>query len=94
MYVQRRYGIPTPSGAPVRRLCGELALDESESLRAVLVDVLLVGVGIVAVAAVRIRSITVGLDLAVVRAASLASWTGRELNDRSVSQQDLGYISE
>ena len=59
MYVQRRYGIPTPSGAPVRRLCGELALDESESLRAVLVDVLLVGVGIVAVAAVRISSIAV-----------------------------------
>ena len=75
-------------------LRSDLALDEGKSLVAVDVDILLVVVGVVSVAAVRIRSITVGLDLAVVRAASLASWTGRELNDRSVSQQDLGYISE
>jgi hypothetical protein len=59
-YLQRRRcKIPTRSGAPVRRLCGELALDERESLRAVLVDVLLVGVGIVAVAAVGISSVAV-----------------------------------
>jgi hypothetical protein len=58
-YLQRRCKIPTWGGAPARRLCGELALDESESLRAVLVDVLLVGVGIVAVAAVGISSVTV-----------------------------------
>jgi hypothetical protein len=49
-----------------------------------------VGRRIAAIAAVRIRSITVRLDLAIVRAASLAGWTGRELDNRSVSQQDLG----
>jgi hypothetical protein len=59
MYLQRRYGIHTLSGAPVRRLCGELALNESKSLRAVLVDVLLVGVGIVAVAAVGVGRVAV-----------------------------------
>ena len=50
---------PGGSGRTTAGTAAELALDESESLRAVLVDVLLVGVGIVAVAAVRISSIAV-----------------------------------
>lgn len=75
-------------------MTSKLAVHKAQSLVSVLGTVTVVGRRIAAVAAVRIRSITVGLDLAVVRAASLASWTGRELNDRSVSQQDLGYISE
>jgi hypothetical protein len=41
------------------RLLSELALDESKCLGAVLVDVLLVRVGIVAVAAVRVSSVAV-----------------------------------
>ena len=77
-YLQRRCKIPTRSGAPVWRLCGKLALDESESLRAVLVDVLLVGVGIVAVAAVGVRGITVALDLACGWALE-TRWAGGEL---------------
>jgi hypothetical protein len=43
-------------------LCGELALDESKGLGAVLVDVLLVRVGIVAVAAVWVGGVAVRLD--------------------------------
>jgi hypothetical protein len=42
--------------------CGEFALDEGKSLGAVLVDVLLVGVGVITVAAVWIGGIAVGLD--------------------------------
>jgi hypothetical protein len=75
-------------------ITSKLAVHKAQSLVSVLSTVTVVGRRIAAVAAVRIRSITVGLDLAVVRAASLAGWTGRELDDRSVSQQDLGYISE
>ena len=73
-------------------MTSKLAVHKAQSLVSVLGTVTVVGRRIAAVAAVRIRSITVGLDLAVVRAASLAGWTGRELDDRSVSQQDLGYI--
>jgi len=58
----------------------------------VLSTVTVVGRRIATIAAVRIRSITVGLDLAVVRAASLAGRTGRELDDRSASKQDFGYM--
>jgi hypothetical protein len=66
----------------------KLAVYEAQRLVSVLSTVTIVGRRIAAIAAVRIRSITVRLDLAVVRAASLAGWTGRELDDRSVSQQD------
>ena len=79
-YLQRRCKIPTRSGAPVWRLGGKLALDESESLRAVLVDVLLVGVGIVAVAAVGVGRVAVRLDDACVGGRALeASRAGSEL---------------
>jgi hypothetical protein len=44
------------------RLCGKLALDERKRLGAVLVNVLLVSIGIVAVAAVWVRSVAVRLD--------------------------------
>jgi hypothetical protein len=40
-------------------LCGNLTLDENQSLATVLVDVLLVGVGIVTVAAVGIGGVAV-----------------------------------
>jgi hypothetical protein len=43
-------------------LCGELALDEGKRLRAVLVDVLLVSVCVVAGTAVWVGGIAVGLD--------------------------------
>jgi len=59
-------------------MTSKLAVHKAQSLVSVLGTVTVVGRRIAAVAAVRIRSITVGLDLAVVRAASLASWTGRE----------------
>jgi hypothetical protein len=75
-------------------ITSKLRVNKAQSLVSVLSTVTVVGRRIAAVAAVRIRSITVGLDLAIVCAASLAGWTGRELDDRSVSQQDLGYISE
>jgi hypothetical protein len=42
-----------------RYLCGELALDEGESLGSVLVDILLVRVGVVAVAAVWVCGVAV-----------------------------------
>jgi hypothetical protein len=45
-----------------RRCLLELALDESKCLRAVLIDVLLVCVGVVAVAAVRVGGVAVRLD--------------------------------
>ena len=64
MYVQRRYGIPTPSGAPVRRLCGELALDESERSLPVHGAIALVHVGVVARAAVGVWAVAVALDFA------------------------------
>lgn len=44
------------------RLSVQLPLDESQGLLAVLVDILLVGVGIVSIAAIRISSVTVRLD--------------------------------
>jgi hypothetical protein len=44
------------------RLCGDLALDEGKSLVAVDVDVLLVVVGVVSVAAVRVLGVAVALD--------------------------------
>jgi hypothetical protein len=43
-------------------LGGELGLDESKSLRTILVDVLLVRVGIVAIAAVRVRRVAVRFE--------------------------------
>jgi hypothetical protein len=49
-----------PASKRIRLL--ELALDESERLGAVLVDVLLVCVGIIAVAAVRVGGVAVRLD--------------------------------
>lgn len=62
------------------RLCSKLALDESQSLRAVLVDILLVRVGVFAVAAEWIGSITVRLDDACAgRSALEASRASGEL---------------
>lgn len=46
-----------PIGAD--HLCGDLALDEGKSLATILVDVLLVSIGIVSGAAVRISGIAV-----------------------------------
>jgi hypothetical protein len=43
-------------------LCGDLALDEGKSLVAVDVDVLLVVVGVVSVAAVRVLGVAIALD--------------------------------
>ena len=43
-------------------LCGDLALNERKSLRAVLVDVLLVSIGVVTVAAVWVSGVAVRLD--------------------------------
>jgi hypothetical protein len=64
-YLQRRtslafHGSHFPSDTT--RLCGKLALDERKRLGAVLVNVLLVSVGVVAVAAVWVRSVAVRLD--------------------------------
>lgn len=42
-----------------KHLCSDLALDEGQSLRAVLVDILLVRVGVVAIAAVRVGGVAV-----------------------------------
>lgn len=60
----------------------QLGLDEVEGLGSVLVHVLLVAVGVVAVAAVRVRRVAVGLDDAGVRgrapeAAGASSKLGR-----------------
>lgn len=57
---------------------GKLALDKGNGLLAVLRAVSLVYIGVVAVAAVRIRRVTVRLDQAVIGAAALASWTSIE----------------
>ena len=54
-------------------LSSELALDESKSLRSVLVDVLLVCICVVAIAAVGIGSITVRLEDAGVCGRALES---------------------
>jgi hypothetical protein len=62
----------------------KLAVHEAQSLVSVLSTVAVVGRRIATIAAVRIGSITVGLNLAVVCATSLSSWTGGELEDRSV----------
>ena len=60
-------------------LSSDLALDEGESLVAVDVDVLLVVVGVVSVAAVRIGRIAVALDDAGVGGRALESlWTSGE----------------
>lgn len=80
------------SGEGEKCIILKLAVHEAQSLVSILSTVTVVGCRIAAIAAVRIRSITVGLNLAVVRATSLAGWTGRELDDRSVLQQDLGYM--
>lgn len=71
---------PTSSGAPIRRLCLDLALDEVESLGAVSVDVLLVSVVVAAVAAEGVGSIAVRLDDACAGGRALeALRTGSEL---------------
>lgn len=62
------------------RLCGDLALDEGHGLRAVLVDVLLVSIGVVSGAAVWVSCIAVRLDDAGTgRRALEASWASSEL---------------
>jgi hypothetical protein len=67
-----------PASKRIRLL--ELALDESERLGAVFVDVLLVCVGIIAVAAVRVGGVAVRLDDAGARwRAFEATGTGGEL---------------
>ena len=63
-----------------RRLSSKLALDESKSLRAVDGDVLLVVVGIVAIAAVRVLRVAVRLeDAGASRGARVSSGTSGEL---------------
>lgn len=66
------------------RLCGDLGLDESKSLGAVLVDVLLVRVGVVAIAAVGIGRVAVRLDDAC------AGWRARET---SWARSELLWVS-
>lgn len=62
-----------------KSLSGDLGLNEGHGLRSVLVDVLLVGVGIVSVAAVRVCAVAVALDDARVgRRALEALRTGGE----------------
>ena len=61
-------------------LCSDLGLDESQSLRAVDGDVLLVVICVVSIAAVRVLLIAVGLeDAGVCRRASEARGAGGEL---------------
>jgi hypothetical protein len=68
-----------PHFASAIRSCGELALDEGESLVAVDVDVLLMVVGVVSVAAVRVLGVAVALDDAGAgRRAGEASGAGSE----------------
>jgi Mn2+/Fe2+ NRAMP family transporter len=63
-----------------QHLCGDLGLDEGKSLGSVLVDVLLVGVGVVAVAAVWVGRIAVRLDDGGTgRCALEARWASSEL---------------
>ena len=54
--------VPHSKWSLKQRLCSKLALDESQSLRTVLVDILLVRVGVVAVAAEWVSSVAVRLD--------------------------------
>lgn len=64
---------------PRRHLRSDLALDESQRLRSIPVDILLVGIGVVSIAAVRVRGIAVGLDDARVgRGAREARGASRE----------------
>jgi hypothetical protein len=58
----RFYALAMPRSDHASHLCSELALDESKSLGAVLVDILLVSVGVVSGAAVWVGSIAVRLD--------------------------------
>jgi hypothetical protein len=60
-----------------KHLCGDLGLDESKSLGAVLVDVLLVSVGVIAVAAVWVRGIAVRLDDGGVGGRAGEAWWAR-----------------
>lgn len=78
--------------SPLRDL--KLAVHKAQSLVPVLSTVAVVSRGVAAIAAVRIGSIAVGLDLAIVRAASLSSWARRELHNASVSQQDIRHTKE
>lgn len=69
------------SSIHAKHLCGELALDEVESLRAVLVDVLLVGIGIISGAAIWVGRVAVRLDDGGGSWRALeALWAGRELS--------------
>jgi hypothetical protein len=67
----------------------ELGLDEGDGLRAVLVPVVLVGGGVVAVAAVRVRRVAVRLDLAGLRARE-AGRAGVELGTALAFQCYVG----
>ena len=61
-------------------LSSDLALDESQCLRAVLVDVLLMGIGVITVAAIGVSCVTVTLDDAgVCGRAFEAGWAGGKL---------------
>lgn len=83
IFTANKFSALSSRGPPcihTERLCGELALDESQSLGSVLVDVLLVGVGVVAVAAVRVGGVAVRLnDGGACWCALEARWTGGEL---------------
>lgn len=77
------------SHRPAKHLCGDLALDESQSLRSILVDVLLVGIGVVAVAAVWVGGVAVRLDDGGAGGCALeARWAGGELGGALVGFED------
>jgi len=73
--------IPSSTSFPIYLVSSiQLAPDEGKCLLAVLVDVLLVRVGVVAGAAVRVSRVAVRLDDGRARGGALkASGTGREL---------------
>jgi hypothetical protein len=78
----------------LRNLCSKMGLDESQRLRAVLVGVLLVRVGIVAVAAVWVGRVAVRLDLGSLGAgealgASSELITCRQHSTRTNEDQNL-----
>lgn len=79
----KHFTISSPPSSPstnLTHLRSDLALNESQRLRAILVDILLMGVGVIAIAAVRVRGVAVRLDDAGVGGrAGEACWAGGKL---------------
>jgi len=69
----------------------ELVLDECECCLAIHVTIALMRVGVVSVAAVRVRCVTIGLNFGS-RWALEASWTGCEL--KGVSRVNIGVVKQ